>query len=181
MESLVTIGKVLKPHGINGEIKFAVEEVYWEDFEGAQVVFIKQKGQPIPFFIEAVRGEGMTIVKLEGITTREMALPLSQCELLMRESDLLSDDEREVPREAYDAEFAPLIGFTITDELMGTIGEILEIETFPQQELARVLYQGQEIMIPLHEDLITGVDEQTRILQMDLPEGLLDMQLNPGG
>jgi 16S rRNA processing protein RimM len=45
----------------------------------------------------------------------------------------------------------------------------------PQQEMAFVIHNGREVLIPLNESLIVSVDRENKTLLMDLPEGLLDM------
>ena len=35
--------------------------------------------------------------------------------------------------------------------------------------------QEREILIPIQEEFVCAIDEEQRIIHMDLPEGLLDM------
>jgi 16S rRNA processing protein RimM len=41
--------------------------------------------------------------------------------------------------------------------------------------VAVVTYQDREVLIPLTDELITGVDPEARTLHMSLPEGLLEL------
>ena len=34
--------------------------------------------------------------------------------------------------------------------------------------------EGQEILLPFHEDLVIGASREDRILQLTVPDGLLD-------
>ncbi|MNT82127.1 16S rRNA-processing protein RimM [compost metagenome] len=63
------------------------------------------------------------------------------------------------------------------DEALGELGEILEVNEYPQQFVATVLYQETEILFPLNEDFIVEIDDEEKILTLDLPEGLLDVYL----
>jgi 16S rRNA processing protein RimM len=45
----------------------------------------------------------------------------------------------------------------------------------PQQEIAVVVYQNKEVLIPLNEKLIVSIDEDKKVILMDLPEGLLTL------
>ena len=65
---------------------------------------------------------------------------------------------------------------TPQDELLGTIQEIIEN---PGQILLSVLPQeGNNILVPLHDDFIVNVDHRKKIIIMDLPDGLTDIN-NP--
>ncbi|MNR60372.1 Ribosome maturation factor RimM [compost metagenome] len=58
------------------------------------------------------------------------------------------------------------------------MGEIIEVNEYPQQFVATVLYKETEIMFPLNEDMIIEIDEEEETLLVDLPEGLLDIYLS---
>jgi ribosomal 30S subunit maturation factor RimM len=63
-------------------------------------------------------------------------------------------------------------GWTILDR--GTrIGTCTGIEPIPGNPCLYVkLADGSEPLIPLHEDFIAGIDEASRTLSLNLPEGL---------
>ena len=67
------------------------------------------------------------------------------------------------------------ISYEIISERDGAIGVIEEVIEMPQQIMGIVNYQGKEVLIPLNDQFITGVDEEKKILEMELPEGLLDL------
>jgi 16S rRNA processing protein RimM len=54
---------------------------------------------------------------------------------------------------------------------------INEILKTPQQLLASLTYQGHEVLIPLAEALITGINVARKEIEMSLPEGLIDLYL----
>jgi len=73
--------------------------------------------------------------------------------------------------------YTDLKGFTAIDETLGELGEIIEVNEYPQQFIATVLYKGTEILFPLNEDFIIEIDDEEKILTLGLPEGLLDIYL----
>lgn len=75
--------------------------------------------------------------------------------------------------------YTDLKGFIAVDETLGELGEIIEVNEYPQQFVATVNYQNKEILFPLNEDFIVEIDDEENILTLDLPEGLLDIYLNP--
>lgn len=62
-----------------------------------------------------------------------------------------------------------LVGYTIEDDETGTVGLIDYIDESTINTLA-TLENGQ--LIPLHEDFITSIDEDARILHVHLPFSL---------
>ncbi len=168
MDNLVRIGFSKKPHGIKGELKLQAEERYVQDLLEAEVIFIDIKGKPAPFFVESIREGNELLVKLEDVDTREAAEALGSKALFLPEVSLQ-------PMEKEETGLVQLIDFQIETPLLGRIGIIEDVLEYPQQLLAVVAYQGREVLIPLHENLITAIDQEQRIVHMDLPQGLLEL------
>lgn len=173
-QALTAIGYTRKTYGLQGLLKLRIEEQFLEDFLQAEVVFITQKGHPLPFFIEEVVEKGQLMVKLEEVDTKEAAQALTSCELFLRDKDILPDDERTYFPTS-DLQFAFLVDYQLEDLTKGLIGPILDVLEYPQQEMALVNYQSKELLIPLNEQLIASIKEEQKIIQVDLPEGLLDL------
>ena len=73
--------------------------------------------------------------------------------------------------------YTDLIGFTAEDLHKGKLGEILEVQEFPQQFLATIIYQEKEVLIPLNEAFILDMNMKGKTISLDLPEGLLDLYM----
>ena len=164
---LTQIGTCSKPHGIRGELKLRVDDWYLEDLENAKALLIGSP--PIPYFIESLRIGGSTIVKLEGFDTRESVA------LFSGKPVHLPSDQVTAEVEADETPFDALIGWTIVAEGYPELGPIESIMDLPQHYLATIQVGEKEVFIPLHEDLVTGVNEAARQLTMELPGGLLDL------
>ncbi len=61
------------------------------------------------------------------------------------------------------------------DEETGVIGVITEILNLPGHFTAQVNYQGKEILIPVHENLIVRIDNEKKQVMLNLPLGLLTL------
>ncbi|HMX40810.1 MAG TPA: ribosome maturation factor RimM [Saprospiraceae bacterium] len=171
----VTIGHTKKTHGIAGELKAHIEERYLEDFLKNERIFLDVKGTKVPYFIRNVRGGKDYIIHLEDVDTREAAYALQSREMLLRESDLIPDTEREIEIDGEETlQYAHLVGYQIKDQRLGLVGSIEEVLEMPQQEMAFLTYKGREVLIPLHPHLIISIDDEAQTVQMDLPDGLLD-------
>jgi len=173
-EKYVRIGRTKKPHGIGGELKLHIEDQYAEDFDNTEVVFLEIGGNPTPFFVENVRGELFPILKFEDIDSRDAALTVAQKNMLLRESDIIATEDRTYEEEP-GMRFKRLAGYMIHDETVGEVGKIEEVVEMPQQEMAVILTDKKEILIPLNDSLILEIADDLKVVKMDLPEGLLTL------
>ncbi|MFZ4545203.1 MAG: ribosome maturation factor RimM [Saprospiraceae bacterium] len=172
IDTLITIGATQQPHGLKGELKVFIEEQYEDDFFQTDTVFITLAGKKIPYFVENMRGGNALIVKFEDVDSLEAAQKIAKKSLEMRKQDMIAEADRE---EIEESEFGDLITYTIVDKQLGYIGEVLEILEMPQQEMAVVHYKLKDRLIPLNERLIISVDDKEKIINMDLPEGILEL------
>ncbi|MEZ4981135.1 MAG: 16S rRNA processing protein RimM [Saprospiraceae bacterium] len=127
----------------------------------------------MPYFIEEIRGEQFLIVKLEDVNNREQALEIGGKEMALRQEDILDDEERTLEPEGL--QYAHLKGYEIHDEEIGPVGFIEEVIEMPQQEMAMIIYKSREVLIPLNDSLIMKIKEKEKVVQMSLPEGLLEL------
>lgn len=169
-EEMTKVGRMGRPHGLRGELKVSIEEIYFEDVVQQDSLLIAVGSQYVPHFVEAWRSGG-NLVKLEDIDDKEAAQMLQQREIYLP-AHLLTISTEDIPA---DNPFEQYLGYLISDTEFGPVGKINEIVDLPEHYLAEVSYQGKTIMIPLHADLIEGIDESKRVLLMDLPEGLFEL------
>lgn len=167
---LTAIGHTLKAHGIKGELKVKIDDRYLEAFFNAHSIFIRVGNAPLPYFIEEIRGGNMIIVRLEDVKSRETAQSLSHSDILLKNEEL---EQLELPPIPYS--YQSYVGFTLKDKELGNIGVIDSVMELPQQEVAVVTYEGREVLIPLHENLIEAIEEKEKTIILDLPTGILDL------
>lgn len=171
-EEAFYIGYFTKTKGLKGEIQLYFEFDAYEDLE-LDVVFADLNGKMVPFFVSSFKlypnNTGLFyfddldhIDKAQALVKKKVYLPLAK--MPERDEDDFTYDD--------------LKGFTVSDETQGELGEIIEVNEYPQHFVATVLYQNKEILFPLNEDMIVEIDEDEKTLLVDLPEGLLDLYLN---
>lgn len=169
-EDLIEIGRFAKPHGINGEITATI------DYDGLSVadlrcIFCDIDGIPVPFFVENERPKGSSVLlTIEGITDERKAAMLSLKPINALRDDL---DIDEADNDGWYAD--SFVGFNMTQagELIGTI---TAIDTATANYLFIVERpDGSEVRIPVADEFVTDVNEAERNIDMDLPEGLLDL------
>lgn len=166
------IGKIKKPHGLNGELKATIEERFYEDVNAVEAFFVEIEGEKAPYFIESLRGGATLLLKFEEIDSKEDAALFTNKKIYLRAEDVsLSEEELRDTGLVYSF----LEGYTLEVEDMGAIGVITRVDEFPQQEMATVSYQEKEIFVPLLEQWIVEVNKDKQLVVMDLPEGLLEV------
>jgi len=65
----------------------------------------------------------------------------------------------------------------VIDQIKGPIGQIQEVIDNGPNVVLQVNCNGKEIMLPYNEELILGIDEVSKALNYNAPEGLIDMYL----
>jgi 16S rRNA processing protein RimM len=173
MDKYILVGKTRKTHGIKGGLGLEVEERFIEDVLNVDVAFLKVQGKLLPYFIEEFEYTNKLVVKFEDVNTPEEALAITSKEFYIRENDI--QEKESVAFRDGNLVFGKLVGFTIQDERLGYVGEILEVLEFPQQEMASINYKEKEVFIPLNDELIVSISKADKTVLMNLPEGLLEL------
>lgn len=173
MEDLIYAGRLGKAHGLAGELKIFPEAGFEEDLLHMKFLVLEISNQKIPVFIESVRGKGFFIVKLEGYDKREDLATIEKKDFYFRKDLLLGEEEDYEPYE--ELVYAYLTGFEVRDERGELVGKILSVEEYPHQEMAVLDVGGHEVLMPVTENYILRVDEKSKVLVVDLPEGLLEL------
>jgi 16S rRNA processing protein RimM len=170
---MIEIGKCGKPHGLDGTLKCQIDERYLDDVLQAKALFIGTGTNPIPYFIESAREGNHFLVKLEEVNSREDAVTLAHKPIYLRVEDLMEAED--IADEYSDNRYEKWIGYEMHDEETGVIGVITEILNLPGHFTAQVNYQGKEILIPVHENLIVRIDNEKKQVMFNLPLGLLTL------
>jgi len=170
-EEAFYIGYITKTKGLKGEVQLYFEYDAPELLE-MDVLFADINGKMVPFFVSSYKLQTNStgnfffddvdhIDKAQALVRKKIYLPL----------DKMPDRDDE------DFHYTDLKGFIVTDETHGELGEIIEVNEYPQQFVATVHYKFTDIMFPLNEDIITDIDEDEGLLRVNLPDGLLDIYI----
>ncbi len=71
-----------------------------------------------------------------------------------------------------------MIGFSVIDKTRGKIGDIRKIFEYPSQAVIQVFFNKKEILIPINPHVILQVDREKKEIQIDAPEGLIELYLS---
>jgi 16S rRNA processing protein RimM len=170
MKSLTKIGKIQSTHGLKGELvvshllKDAAEMKDWE-----ALMLELNKDSFIPYFLQSFKkiNHAEILVLLEGVDSPELAKELLGSNVyaspLVTVKALTKNDWDEV------------IGYFIRDITMGAIGQIQDVSQGVGQEFFELKFNGKDIMIPLQESWIKNINAQTKTIEMELPDGFLEV------
>src|SRR5690606_12542780 len=75
--------------------------------------------------------------------------------------------------ESWDPE--EFIGMIVRDEEHGDLGEVTGIDGTARNPVLVILHGEQEVMVPLVDEMIVGVDPEEGTLVVRTPPGLIDM------
>ncbi len=166
----ILLGRIQKVQGYDGTLSVKLERDVEEDFSDMESVFIEYEGKPVPFFISSVNYEGGDIlkIKLDGYDSFEKASMFAGCRV-----NKTTGTGKEKAGDNSD-----ITGFTVMLSDKSIVGTVEEIIQNPGQDLLRILSaEKKEILIPLHTDFITAVSKKKKTITMDLPEGLMEINL----
>lgn len=173
-EEIVEIGKFQKTHALQGELN-ALLDVDIDFGENDEPMIVDMDGIFVPFYVENIRGKGATsfLVKLDGVDNVDEAKKFVNKAIYARRSDML--DYFDTPEEEFAAE-SDLIGCIVKDCRLGEIGEVTDLDDSTANVLLVVgRPDGGEVYIPFVEDIVKEINIPSRTVEIDAPEGLLDL------
>ena len=122
------------------------------------VIDVPRQGTVVEVRPEA---RGGATVFFDTVVDANQADALVGCYVLARREDL--------PDDVLELQEGGIEGFTVVDAEA--------INEMPGQHLLEVARAGQEgtVLIPVVDEFLEGVDEQTRCIYVNVPQGLLDL------
>ncbi|WP_045843278.1 ribosome maturation factor RimM [Mycobacterium lepromatosis] len=170
----LTIGRVVKAHGISGEV---VVEIRTDDptarFSAGNTLLAKdfRRGDPGQRYTVVYAREHGTrlLVRLAGVSDRDTADALRGSLFVIDSADLPPIDE---PDTYYDHQLESLQVRTTTGRGVGVVAEVLHTAA---GELLAVRCDSGEILVPFVGAIVKSVSLDDGIVEIDPPKGLLDL------
>lgn len=170
---LVAVGSVLKPHGVKGEMN-ALVDIPDLDLSELPCVFFELDGLMVPFFVGAQRRRGAesVLVTIDGVDSEPRAADFAGLTIYVRKQDLPEDDDDDEGDGFY---LADLIGYRVTADGMD-VGTVEDFDDSTANVLMTVRADsGRTVNIPVADEFFTSIDPESGMIEMTLPEGLLDL------
>ncbi|WP_418638050.1 ribosome maturation factor RimM [Winogradskyella sp.] len=171
-EDCFYLGKIVKKYSFKGELLAKLDTDEPDLYDNLDAVFIDLRGNLVPFFIEAsqLHKSDLLRLKFEDVDTEADADALIKTELYLP-LDLLPKLDGD---KFY---FHEVIGFTVKDKNFGDVGILKDINDSTAQALFEIDRDGVEILIPMNDEFIGKVDRKHKTIEVNTPEGLIDLYL----
>jgi 16S rRNA processing protein RimM len=163
----LAVGRVIKPHGVHGEVRVELLTDLPERFEWLDAIYVGERN-PRPVKIESVRfHQTFVLLKLAGYPSR------TEAELLRGE--LLQVPESEaIPLEEDEYFLFQLEGLNVFTEQGEHIGRISEVLETGANNVFVIEGREQQYLVPDVPDVIKEIDlENGRLVIQPIP-GLLN-------
>jgi 16S rRNA processing protein RimM len=165
----ILLGRITKVSGYEGAVTVKLERFLSGKLPNMESVFLEIEGRPVPFFISDSDYSGADILKLrfEGYNSYDKVIEFVGCRVFLT-TPVSVDTKTE--------ELKSLIGYSVLTPDNILLGSIEEVIPNPGQWLLSIISPlNKEILIPLHEHFIVKIDNKRKLLIMDLPAGLAEI------
>jgi 16S rRNA processing protein RimM len=169
----LVVGRVVKAHGITGEV---VVEIRTDDPDTRFAPGSSLRGRPSRggpesrYVVESVRDHGgRLLVRLDGVADRNAAQALRGTVFIVDSQDLPPIED---PDEFYDHQLEGLQVVTTTGTAVGSVAEVLHTAA---GELLSVRTEQGEVLVPFVSAIVTSVSLAEQRIEIDPPEGLLEL------
>lgn len=176
----VAVGKVIKAHGIKGEVKVFPYSGYPDDFKSYDEIMLcaavplgaNRRDEPCvgeEYAVDRSRSqEKVAILQLRGVTNRDGAEALRGMELLIRKDKL-------PPLEVDCYYWHDLKGLTVKTDDGREIGRVTDLLVTAAHYILVVKGGGREYMIPAKNEFVARIDQEEGVLHITPPPGLLEI------
>jgi 16S rRNA processing protein RimM len=168
-EKLLLIGKVIRPHGLNGLLKIRSFAGSGESFLKAGTVLLKPDQQEASRFkVMSITAHGSAfLLKLQGISSPDAAERFRGAEILIRKETLRRENDEYF--------WFELIGLEVFFKSGRFIGVLQDIINTGSNDIYVVKEGKKEFLIPALHGIVMQVDlGKKRMLIADDIDGLLD-------
>ena len=164
--AFLLVGILRRPHGIRGEVLMAVMTDFPERLKPGTTLYMGSEHKPVTIASVRQHTKGL-IVTFEEFSSRDDLDHLRNQDLFVR-----ADDRPALPEGEY--YLHQLIGLQAVSEEGDQLGVVSEwIETGANGVFVIKPADGGEILIPDIEDVIVGIDLESKQITVRLIDGLL--------
>lgn len=175
----LVVGRVVKAHGIGGEI---VVDVRTDDPEGrfAPGTELRARARDKTertLVVDTMREHGgRLLVRLDGVASRDAADALRGSLFIVDTADLPPIGD---PDEFYDHQLEGLrvrtVGGADVGIDVGVVGEVLHTAAGEILAVRPAEGDGREVLVPFVGAIVTSVSLDDGVIEIDPPDGLLDL------
>lgn len=166
----IIVGKVRKPHGVRGEVVVEIlSDVDGRFDPGADVEIVQESMPRQKARVAAVRrAKGEAIIRFEGFDNRDDAAELRGALLEVARAAVPT-----APEGSY--YFFELVGCVCEDIREGELGTVERILEDGGGLVLEIKKGAETLLIPFVRAYLTGLDRVGRRIEVDLPQGLVEI------
>lgn len=163
----IVIGRITKPRGLRGHVFVTPMTNVSGRYETLNDIIIEDDaGIEKRYVVETVAWHAKTVVmKLAGIDDRNAAEALRGGFI-----SISHDNVPELPEDTYYT--YELIGCAVQDVDDNNIGEIVDVEEFPANDVLKIASDVEYILLPAVKPIVVDVDIKRRLVIVDLPDDM---------
>lgn len=171
-EDCFYLGKIVRKHSFKGEVVIKLDTDEPELYTNMESVYVDFGNNLVPFFIDksSLHKVNQLRVQFEDVYSEEEADSILKSDVYLPLT-LLPELEG---NQFY---YHEVVGFQVIDKNFGVVGEILRINEKTAQPLFEIVREGKEIFIPMVDNFIKKVDRKNKKIEVETPEGLIDLYL----
>jgi 16S rRNA processing protein RimM len=168
----ILFGKIIKTHGVKGELLVEVFSDSPGDYQTLESVFVEIKQKQIPFFLTDFQptNQQKVILSFEDVTSLKEAEALVGNAIFIPKDEILPIDEGRFY-------YQQIMGYQFEDIATGPLGILDNFIQKNGQDLLIMLYKNAEIYVPVAEQIILDINHNNKTIRVNLPEGLVDLYL----
>ena len=169
MEEYLEIGKIVNTHGVKGEVKVIPLTDNPERFNDLEWVYIEKNNKLVKYKIGGVKFlKNFVIIKFQGVDDINSAQEL-------KETYMKVDRKNAVKLPEGSFFICDLIGCTVFEENGNKLGVIADvIQTGSNDVYIVKREQGRDVLVPALKSVVRTVSLEKRMLEVQLPEGLVE-------
>jgi len=164
-KDFVEVGKVVKTHGISGELIVELDNPEILE-ETTEPVILEIEGLRVPFFIShaQVVSAQRVRVQFDCTNTEKRAKSFVGCPVFVSPELLDNRDDSLMSPNA-------ITDFMVVDKAKGELGKVKRVDNLNINPL--MVVGDNEILIPFHPDFVLKIDFRKRKVQVTVPENLI--------
>ncbi|WP_020675373.1 ribosome maturation factor RimM [Geopsychrobacter electrodiphilus] len=171
-DSLIETGQIIGTHGLRGDLKvrplsgdpgpLLQAEEFVLRLPGGQLQKVTPQRQALH--------KGIVLLRLSGFESLTDVEGLKGCRILLDKTlfPVLENDE---------FYWHQIQGSLVVDRQLGDIGRLASMFTTAAHDTWVVEGSAGEIMIPVVAEFVVSIDTEKKVIQVDLPEGLVEVDL----
>jgi len=169
-EDLLLVGKVTRPHGLDGRLRILSFAQSEETFLKSRTVFLGAgSGEPRSYRVSSIRPhKNIFLLKLKALDSLEEAEKYRGASIFIKKESLVPKDEDEY----YWYELIALGVYLSTGKYLGTIRQIIPTGS---HDIYVVRKGDREILVPAIHDIVKEIDLVQKKMIIDDMEGLFDL------